>query len=106
MNVEATRYLKNVRRNRNIFEKILPHNLITKIISEKLIWNNNLCKVYIINRMTEDTAKITDEILIEYKKLFVIRSSLNEANKKYRDTDYGKEQTRNTVLKSKQEISY
>ena len=65
--------LKNVRRNRNIFEKKLPHNLITKIIREKLIWNNNLCKVYIINRMTEDTAKITDEILIEYKKLLVIR---------------------------------
>ena len=73
MNVEATRYLKNVRRNRNIVEKTLPHNLITKIISEELIWNNNLCKVYIINRMTEDTAKITDEILIEYKKLLVIR---------------------------------
>ena len=73
MNVEATRYLKNVRRNRNIFEKTLPHNLITKIISEKLIWNNDLCKVYVINRMTEDTAKITDEIIIEYKKLFVIR---------------------------------
>ena len=56
--------------------------------------------------MTEDTAKITDEILIEYKKLLVIRWSLKEANKKYRNTDYGKEQTRNIVLKSKQEISY
>ena len=44
--------------------------------------------------MTEETAILTDEIIVGYKKFLVIRSSMNAANKKYRSTEHGMEMIR------------
>ena len=44
--------------------------------------------------MTEETAKLTEEIILGYEKYLAMRLSMSTANKKYRNTEYGKEQTR------------
>ena len=44
--------------------------------------------------MTEETPKLIEEIILGYEKYLAIRLSMSTANNKYRNTEYGKEQTR------------
>ena len=44
--------------------------------------------------MTEETPKLIEEIILGYEKYLAIRLSMSTANNKYRNTEYGNEQTR------------
>ena len=44
--------------------------------------------------MTEETAKLTEEIILGYEKYLALRLSMSTANKKYRCTEHGMEMIR------------
>ena len=44
--------------------------------------------------MTEETAKLTNEIIIGYEKFIILREKMAASNKKYRCSENGKIQTK------------